>query len=298
MPIKLILIFCFLFLFQNSDAQLYTQKNVGVNAGVVFALGNRFDRVGISVSAYYSENFFQMNSDLRYYFNFRNLGPQKKYGEAVASLGVVFGFGKMNSDTNLFLSSVSNQTHYKNSFAYSYNCYFNKIKTTQQTGIVGLQYDHFSLLIENDIFARPRFDRFRTGAVLLQYQDKQFQYGINSTLWTGQMGNRVADSSAHLPYGYMDTTGGVYPNYSHGLLSAQLKVVLPYSQFAQVNAGVDAEQVRDAIQNRFIHDVFRNKNAPIPMLDTYGLPYLYHKGQKIRPARFYYNAFLDPGVFY
>ncbi|HTL81708.1 MAG TPA: polymorphic toxin type 23 domain-containing protein [Bacteroidia bacterium] len=296
--VKLVLLFSFLFLADKSEAQLYMQKNSGISAGIVLAAGSHFDRIGISVNAYYVKDFIQVNSDVRFYFNFRSLGPPKKYAETVLSAGIVFGFGKTSADTNLFLSSVSNQMRYRNSFAYSYNCYFNRKRTSQQTGIFGMQFDRLTFLMENDIFAHPRFDRFRTGAFLLQYQYKQFQYGINSTLWTGQMGERITDSTYELPNGYMDTTGGIYPTSSHGLLSAQVKSLLPYSQYVQANAGIDAEQVRNAIQNRLIHHIFSNKNAPIPMIDQSGGQYLYREGQKIKPVRPYWNVFLDPSVFY
>ncbi|HET6990739.1 MAG TPA: polymorphic toxin type 23 domain-containing protein [Bacteroidia bacterium] len=294
----LFLLIASLLFHQSGKAQLYTQKNIGVRVGIVLGLGNRIDRIGVCCNAYYSENFFQANADVRAYYNFRNIGPKKKHAELVTSLGVVFGFGKKDTTDNLFYSPVSNQTRYRNSFGYSYNCYFNKIKTTQQTGIVALQFQGFSIIGENDLFARPRFDRFRTGAFLLQYQYKQFQFAVNSTLWTGQMGKVVQDNNPHFPNGYVDTTNSVYPDCSAGLLSLQFKCTLPYYQFAQGNVGVDAEQVRDVLQNKMIHGLFRAKNSDIPMLDTNGNQYLYKDGQKIKKVRPYYNVFLNPGVFY
>jgi hypothetical protein len=290
------LLFTSLLLSQKGNAQFYSQKNFGARVGIVLGIGNRIDRIGFCGNAYYAVNFFQTNADVRAYYNFKNFGPRKKHFELVTSLGVVFGFGKKDTADNLFYSSVSNQTKYKNSFAYSYNCYFNKVKTTQQTGIFALQFQGFSLIGENDLFARPRFDRFRTGAFLLQYQYKEFQFAVNSTLWTGQMGNVVRNE--HFPNGYVDTTNGVYPEFSNGLLSAQVKCILPYYQFAQGNIGVDAEQVRNVLQNKMIHEVFRAHNSDIPMLDTNGNQYLYKEGQQIRKPVFYYNAFLNPGIFY
>ncbi|CAN5170857.1 hypothetical protein BH09BAC5_BH09BAC5_06610 [soil metagenome] len=294
---SIVLIYLFAFLL-NADAQLFQQKNIGANIGLVLAIGNRVDRIGINVSCFYFDNFFQVNADSRIYFNLKNLGPDKKYMEAVASLGIVFGYGKTSNDSNLFFSTVSNQTKYLNSFAYSYNCYFNKIKTTQQTGIFAVQVKEISILVENDIFARPRLDRFRTGAVLVQYQYKDFQFGINATLWTGQMGNRIITSNPAFPNGYMDTTNAIYPEFSHGLLSGQIKYLLPYSQTAQANIGYDAEQIRNFMQNQFLHHLFSSKNASIPMLDNTGNPYLFQEGQKLKPAHFYYNTFLNPSLFY
>jgi hypothetical protein len=287
------------FLFSGKgNAQEFTSKNSGVRLGLVIGLGNRMDRIGVTCNAYYFDNFFQLNAEIRAYYNFRNPGPKKMHPELVSALGFVFGYGKNALDSNQFITSISNQMNYRNSFAYSYNFYLNKIKTTQQTGIVALQFQNFSVAVENDILARPRFDRFRTGAFLLQYQYKQFQFAINTTLWTGQMGNVVHDNNPHFPHGYVDATNAVYPEFSSGLLSAQFKTVLPFFQYAQANIGIDAEQVRNVMQNRFIHGVFRSKNSDIPMLDTNGMQYLYKDGQEIRKANFYYNTFLNPGIFY
>ena len=104
---------------------------------------------------------------------------------------------------------------------------------------------------------------------------------------------------------YMDTVRGVYTQYSHGLLSAQVKYNLGYSQNVQLNAGVDAEQVRNAVQNKVIHDMpfiprkwNKAKNCYIPMLDSEGGQYLYRPGQRIKPPRLYLNLFSNASVFY
>jgi hypothetical protein len=103
----------------------------------------------------------------------------------------------------------------------------------------------------------------------------------------------------------MDTTNGVYTRYSSGLLSAQCKVALANGQNLQANAGIDAEQVRDLVQNRAVHDLLPNPkkahmpiNCHIPMLDTQGNQYLYLPGQQIRPSQLYWNAFTGAAAFY
>jgi hypothetical protein len=277
-----------------------------LNIGVISALGNRFQRIGITAQAYYYHDFAQVNAEVRVYHNFRNLGPTGHYNELVTSAGLVIGYGAQRQEHNPFLSTIANQTRYARSVGYSYNIYFNKIGTTQQTGTIALQFGKVSIISENDIFARPELDRFRTGGVLVQYQySNQYQLAINCTMWTGQMGNRITTDTSFPFIGYMDTTNGVYTNYSHGMLSGQCKAVLNYGQNVQANLGIDAEQVRNFIQNRLIHDMpflprkWRNtKNCHIPMLDTAGNQYLYRPGQKIRPVKPYWNAFSGAGVFY
>jgi hypothetical protein len=306
---KVVLVILFIAspLLSRSQDIPYHNNFFGLNIGAVVAFGTHFQRVGVVVNAYYVYDFAQVNAETRLYFNFKNLGPQKVYTEAVTSIGAVLACGQKQQFYNPFFSSVSNQTGYKYSLAYSFNAYWNKIKTTQQTGLIAFQFDKISLITENDIFAREILDRYRTGAVLLQYQyDSLFQVGINCTMWTGQMGGRLPITIPQIaPQCYMDTIGGTYTNLSHGLLSAQFKWNVGYSQIVQANIGVDAEQVRDVLQNKMIHDMKfipkkwrKNINCHIPMLDDKSEPYLYKEGQKIKPAKAYLNLFGNAGVFY
>lgn len=289
-----------------SQAQFFRTKNLGFNVGAVIAVGNRFHRMGITLQGYYFYNFVQVNAEVRVYHSMKNLGPSFEYNEAVASAGAVIAFGNKQKHFNPFLSSVSNQTKHKYAIAYSYNAYFNKIKTKQTTGTIALQFGNLSLISENDLYAHPLLDRFRTGAFLIQYQHKNiFQAAINCTMWTGKMGNPIRDNKNFPHVGYMDTIGGVYTNYSHGLLSAQFKFSMGYGQNAQLNFGVDAEQVRNGIQNRLIHDMiflprkwYKPINCHIPMLDENGNQFLYQSGQKIRKPKLYLNAFSNPSLFY
>lgn len=289
-----------------SFSQFVRNKHFGFNVGAVIAVGNRFYRMGLVLQGYCVYDFVQVNVETRVYHNLKNLGPKFVYNEAVTSVGAVIAYGGKQDFFNPFLNSVSNQTKRKFSFAYSYNAYFNKIKTKQTTGTIALQLGSVCLISENDLYAHPTLDRFRTGAFLIQYQHKNiFQAAANCTMWTGKMGNQCRDNKEFPFVGYIDTTGGLYTNYSHGLLSAQIKLNLGYGQNAQLNLGVDAEQVRNAIQNRLIHDMiiiprkwFTPINCHIPMLDENGNQYLYRKDQKIRKANVYWNAFSNAPLFY
>ncbi len=285
----------------------FQSKNMGFNFGANFALGSHFQRIGLVFNIYYTHGYFQINSENRIYFNQKNLGPPLRYGEAVSSLGLVVAFGKERDFFNPFLSPVSNQTPYAHSLGYSFNTYFNKIKTSQRTGIICLQFRNISFLSENDLFAQKSLDRFRTAAFLIQYQHRDIiQAGVNCSMWTGKMGYKTSHNDPHFYFScYMDTIGGVYPKYSHGLLSAQIKYHGGGGQTIQANAGIDAEQVRNVVQNKLIHDmVFLPKkirkanNCHIPMLDENGNQYLYREGQKIRKVVPYYNVFSNSSLFY
>lgn len=301
-------IFFLLFLsFSYSQDIPYREQSIGVNVGLNIALGTHFQRAGVVLNAAYVNDHFQANAETRFYFNLRSLGPRKKHGEITTSLGVLYGYGKQNTWYNPFYNSVSNQTGYKYAIAYSYNAYWNKIKTSQRTGIVALQFDKIAVISENDLLAPPSLDKFRTAAFLIQFQhDSLFQAAINCSMWTGKMGFQKPDEDSHFRFGcYMDTVGSIYPNYSHGLLSGQFKYYLGYGQNAQANIGVDAEQVRNAVQNKIIHDMrflpkswIKNRNCHIPMLDDKGNQYLYREDQKRRPAKFYFNLGGNEGIFY
>ncbi len=248
----------FLFCKQKAQAQLEDNysTNYGFRIGLNLALGTHFQRLGLNLNFYYTNNFFQTNSEIRLYRNFKNLGPPQTYNELVLSQGLLFAYGIKTPDFNPFINSCSNQTGYQNSVAYVYNAYFNTIKTTQQSGTFAFQFKDLYFITENDIFARRMLDRFRTGAFLIMYQyNNQYQFAVNCSMWTGQMGNKheYTDSTGFKNC-YMDTLGGKYTGYSHGLLSLQFKTYLDYGQTAQLNVGQDAEQVRDFVQNKMIHD--------------------------------------------
>lgn len=286
----------------------FSASSAGVNISLSLAWGTHFRRAGVAIQAYYINKGFQANSCVRAYYSFKSPGPLKLYPELVLSQGIVYAFGPERMYFNPFFSSVSNQTPYEHSIGYSYNAWFNTARTTQQTGIVALTFSGASLIAENDILGAPTLDRFRTGAFLLQYQYRDiYQAAISCALWTGQFGHKKDISVLSRFYNncYMDTVGGRYTEISHGLLSLQVKYYAGYGHDIQGNAGVDAEQVRDFIQNRIIHNMAfipdkwqRTKNCHIPMLDENGHIFLFEEGQKIRPPRPYLNFFSGANVFY
>ena len=293
-----------LFCFQNTNAQQYQEGKVGVNVGIVFAIGTHIDRFGGVINAYYKTNNFQVNPELRVYFNAKNLGPDKPSIETVLSLGAIYSYGSLDTSNNDFYSPVANQTQHQNSFGYAYRFYFNNIETRQRTGLISIEVNNFNLVAENDLFAEPKLDRFRTGAFLIKYQKDNFQFAVNTTLFTGQMGNRITDESYPFNHTYENTEGGKYTEFSNGLLSAQFNYVDEFYQNYQANIGIDYERVRHAIQNRLIHDILvmpkltKNINAHIPMLDNKGEQYLFREGQKVKPMQFYMNGFMNPSLFY
>lgn len=285
----------------------YQGSTIGFNAGLHFSVGSHIQRVGLFTNFYFIKNHFQANTELRYSYNFRYLGPRLKHGELQLSQGLLYTYGPANARLNPFITVLSNQTAYQNSFGYVYQLYLNNIGTKQQTGIIAIQVQDYSLYVENDLFAKPALDRFKTGAIALLYNYKmQWQGGIKAMLWTGQMGHKHSTESMQIrSHCYMDTSGGKFTNYSHGILLAQFDYNLGYSQIGSLSAGVDAEQVRNALQNKLLHDqvflpkAWRNyKNCHIPMLDKNGNLFLYSEGQQIRKPNLFINGALNQSVLY
>jgi Bacterial toxin 23 len=290
----------------GTKAQTFSGKKYGLNIGLLVAAGSHFDRLGISCTGYCADDNYQINSGFKIYYNFKNIGPLKKYFEFVPSIGALISFGRNDSLKNLFISAVGNQTIKKNSVGYAFNYYLDPVKTSQATGTISLQFGKFQIIGEDDLFAGGIRDEFRTGSILAQYREKNFQYGINFfTGWTGKRGNHRDDPNYPSRNGYMDMSQSLYGNISAGLLSAQIQYAAPYGQMLQGNIGIDAEQVRNFFQNKLVHELFFSPKkgrwrggADLPMIDSEGKMYLYKKDQKIRPGRFYYNFFANPSLFY
>lgn len=301
--------FCVVALFYLSAhqlfAQLIQQKNYGINLGVVSALGSHFNRFGFTLQTYVVYDFAQINASFRVYENYKNLGPKLSYTEFNGGLGLCLGYGAKHTEQNLFVSSLGNQTAYQNSIAYSYQFWKNDIATSQVTGQLAFQFNKITVITENDLLAKPILDRFRTGAVLIQYQDKNIQYALNCTMWTGKMGPGVKNDSLYPAIGYLSGVGGIYSTLSHGLLSAQIKTANNYGQYLQANLGVDADQVRHVLQNKLMHDMpfvpkklNKAQNLHIPMIDDKGEQFLFREKQKVRKPKLFLNAFTSPTLFY
>ena len=299
---RYIILFLLFFSFaNNANSQQYQEGSVGINIGIVLAIGTHIDRIGGTINGYYKMDHFQFNPSFRCYFNAKNLGPDNHSLEAVIGLGIVYGYGKLDTALNAFYSPISNQTAYKNSFGYAYQFYLSTIETSQQTGLFSIEVDQFNFITENDIFAgTPRLDRYRTAAILIQYSKDNYQVGINTTLFTGQMGQRITDANYPFVGVYENRVGGKYTEYSHGLLSAQFKYAGNYYQNYKASIGIDSERVRHAVQNRFAHDILvgHGINAHVPMIDDKGEQYLFKEGQKVKPLKFYMNLFSNPATFY
>lgn len=276
--------------------------SVGANVGLTINVGNKINNLGIFAGARISYDYVQINTGARVFYNFKNLGVHGRYWEFDSYGGLLLAWGKRDSTENRFINNVSNQTKRRYSIAYSYNIYSDGIGTSQKTGTIALQFNKISLITENDIFGDNK-DRFRTAAAAVQYRRENTILGINAVLWTGESGERILETDYPARKGYKKFER--YGQYSHGIMRLQAQHYLDYGQNVQASAGVDAEQIRNCIQNKIFHDMVllpskwvNHQSSHAPMLDTEGNIYLFKPEQKIRKPTPYFNAALNPSLFY
>ena len=293
---------CNEFLF-SQNRRLYSQ------VGISFNFGSKINRLGVVTYFGGYTNFFQANMGLRVFYNFNTYGPSNTGLELQTSIGILFGYGKIKSQTQNFYSSVSNHTQYNNSCAYVWNYYFDKQQTSQPTGIVSFEFGNFQIIHENDLFGHSSVDKYRTAAIKLAYTDSVLRFAINVEMWTGdtKAQPRVRNTDYPARAGYIDMSDAPFAQHSSGILSFQFDYALPYQQVIRLESGLDSEKVRHVLQNKIIHDwVFIPKgwlsndsyNLHVPMLDTNHEQYLFKPEQEIKKARVYMNFSGNPGVFY
>lgn len=291
----------------NSKAQFSWGNNAGYSFGISFTAGTHVNRAGLFVSAYIFKDFYQFGLKSAYYYNFSGFEGRKKYGEFQQNIAMLLSYGTTDSIKNPFASPLINQTDRKNSFAYSYNFYWNKINTLQRTGILAFGFGRWQVLSENDIFATQASDRFRTASLLIKYNYLDYSFGISTILWTGDPkgAKNIKDSTFKARYGYKDMSNQPYGNKSAGVLSLQMEYALPCYQNIKLAGGIDSEKVRNALQNKLMHDMYfvpekinKAQNPHMPMIADDGSIYTYKKGQKIKKGRFYLRMAANESEFY
>jgi hypothetical protein len=283
---------------------------LSLSVGLRIWLGTPANQVGLDLRAAYRWRMLQINGGTALMYNFSHLGPRPSQPgpEWQTYLGVVAGFGPRLDQRSPFLHPLSHQTGRRYAVGYALKGYLDAMHTSQITGMLGLQVGPWSILSENDAYTGRLDDRFRTGTLAVAYQRDSLRLGLSCILWTGDPRSegveRIADGEVGR-FGYKDLSQGIYGKFSHGILALEASYLLPYDQMAQLRVGIDAEQIRDGLQNRFIHDLpylperwVSVHNPHYPPLTKTGEPYLGRPEQRIRPARPYLQIGLNPGLFY
>lgn len=284
--------------------------NFGGTIGVSLTFGTQVNRIGVVAKGFTTYNQLQLNVQTTNFFNFQTFGIPEGGLETQNSVGVLYGFG--GNDTDDFMPMIDilgNQTGQKNHVGYAYNFYNDIHQMNQKTATVSVRLNRLTFITENDAFSFIPHDRYRTAGATFRYRIDEFTYlALQTTLWTGDpfyMTVQPIYDNYPNPSGYEDMSGARFAENSHGILAAQIIRLLPFQQQVSMNFGIDAEQVRHALQNRFIHDIpFIPKgwNPPrqphIPMVSEDGKPYLFQEGQVIRKARWWGNVNMNSPYFY
>ena len=284
------------------NAQTWQENEFGATVGLNIALGTHINRLGITMNGYYISDRVQLNLGVLGYHNFKNLGPSGGSSELKLSLGTVVGFGeKFSYLNNEFLSPVGNQTTFDYAVGYAYMWYLAGNSSSQRSGMIGVHIDQFFIAHENDILSGTGQDRFRTGGLMLSYTDDEWRFGLNYMGWTGDAKSNGVEKHPNIAKpnkkGFKDLRNGTHGRFSHGISALQVDRVLDYGQVARLQAGIDAEQIRHAMQNQLIHDWVTN-GYKYPMLSPDGAPYIFEDGKTIRPAKPYFEGMLNPALFY
>ena len=287
-------------------------SQVSFSFGITSNLGTTIDRIGVFFLPQVYNPYIQCNARAGLTYNLRSYGTKKCGPELQLGIGIILPFGKKDSINISPIDLLSNQTGRKFSFAYSYNLYHDKAGTSQATGIFGFQTRHYRFLTENDILALTKQDRYRTAAAIISYIENVYTYSIKAVLWTGDSFDSKAvkvtnDTIYHSRFGYKDLSKAAWGKNSVGILCFQAEraysVVSP--QMAKVMVGIDAEQVRQILQNKIVHDMYfvperwvGYKNVHYPMLQKDGTPCLSRPGQKVRSPKPFFNVALNDNLFY
>jgi hypothetical protein len=304
---------------QNSAIPTY-----GGQIGILMSVGTHCNKIGLIGRFYLQYDFAQLNIQAAAWHNFKSLGAEQKGWETHLQTGFSGCWGTKRDSflqINPFLNPVSNQTTRPYSLSYAYIFYFDKMGSSQRSGIFGMQLKNFRFYFENDFLAFQSKDKYRTGAMAFFYRYRDWQFALKHIAYTGDPYHQycpwIEDENFPSRSGYIDMTSAPLGNRSIGVISLQAErrfdlgemlgysQRLPLNQYLGAEIGIDAEQIRNFFQNKLIHDskllpLNWNdvKNPHIPMLCADGCPYTYHDGQKIRKPRLFFQSWLNNSILY
>lgn len=307
--------FLFAFLFSYTNSVCAQNLNIPFKLGLICEYGTHIQRIGIQTSTYATLSQHELAFEYQIYYNFKNLGPKNPYWESTFKTGYKFGFGPedLSYIAGPFFNPTFDHLSEKYSVAYTLSFYLNKNGTQQSTGTIGFHVDDWNINIENDLWGNTTGkDRFRTGGFSVSFVNENLLFSFTNLLWTGdtkckELIKNTAESRYPSRYGYKDLSKCLYGNYSHGILALGFAFA-PENSFRQhvgASIGVDAEKIRNLIQNKIIHDMYflpealvRSKNLHVPMLDENGKPYLFQESQQLKPPSLFFQASANGSLSY
>jgi hypothetical protein len=232
--------------------------------------------VGVHAGLEYRSFMLTIGSDVSY--RLKDLGQRNRFLESKSYLGASLVTGKNTSVRDIELGALNNYFTRENSFGYAYIIYSDNAGTSQLSGAFKGEIKGHSLMLENDFFAGQGKDRFRTATLLYRYREALWSGHLGVRLWTGEAsGLQVKEIEYHgKQQRYKDLSSNPFGKTSHGILYGGVQYAL-WSQTLGMEVGIDAEQVRHALQNQVAHaSVWHKRHASkavaYPMLDKLGYP--------------------------
>ena len=298
MPIRLTLIL--LVAYNIILAQEWRTENIGLQIGLSSSIGSHKSQVGVKIQGFYMHDFVQVNGGVFYHFNGLHLGNRKQFHAVRANLGAVLMAGKKDAIPHFIYDGLIHQSNRRYALAYNYLWYLDNAGTSQLSGGLGFHFRQLALFVENDFFAGQGKDRFRTNDAKITYHTERLNFRFQTKLWTGETeGAKIIDGNPRIK----DLSDNYLGKTSHGIISLGLDYYLFAGNVLNVDTGVDHEQVRDMLQNKFMHNKkfipkkWRTPNAHYPMLDRFGYP-MFSSSQQLRPLFFYFQTGINGSLFY
>lgn len=281
---------------------------------VSFSLGSPLQSIGIQViGEYRGIDEIELAAGLGAHYHFKNYGIPGRHWE-----GSLFGTGhylwgdRAEEDQIINFVKHLDSGNSLSSVGYTIERFFNRIGTTQTIGTIHYRAENFALQFSNDFFGHMNYwDEFRTGAIGIGYIEKETYIAAKSLFWTGtshcgeEKKYREGKSDYPARWGYRDISNCPGGQYSHGIFTLGIFTDAGFGQNVGGFIGIDAEQYRNAVQNKFFHDMYfipnfmdNPKNLHIPMKAKDGSNYLFHGDQEIRPIKFVWELGLNPRLIY
>lgn len=247
--------------------------------------------IGAHAGMEYGSFLLTIGSDMSYRLG--DFGGRKQFIESRSYLGASVVTGKNTSVRDLELGALNNYFSRESSFGYAYIVYLDNAGTSQFSGAFRGEIKRHSLMLENDFFAGQGKDRFRTATLLYRYRELLWSGHLGVRLWTGEASGLPVKENERQgkQQRYKDLSSNPFGKTSHGILYGGVQYAMGW-QTLGVELGIDAEQVRDALQNQIAHaSVWHKRQATkavvYPMLDQLG----YHTFDKtrVRSPRAYFQ---------
>lgn len=270
-------------------AQFLKKENLGLKVSVIGSFGTHAQNIGIQISSYYHQSYFQLNVSNQWTISTYNLGGRKLFMQNKFSSGFVIFDKNLTVDfqpTQWYANRQLFGSRY--AIGYAYIWYQDNRNTSQRSGAFGFQLNRYFINFENDLFAGQGKDRFRTGQLQVDYFDGLNYYLMGLQLWTGETRGAEwkTDAPVKHPYGYRDLSQTPYGKTSHGIFYVGLKQHLDYENFLVYKAGLDDELVRHLFQNRLSHDLpffpknWKRNTPHYPMLQDNGTPIIFEGSKR------------------